>query len=134
MITEVVNTLVLQSHTIQHTTGRFCHSRIVVTLTWFQCRPFHDDATNTIQRHKVSKLQSVAKRARSRHHRILQRQSAYINVQFCHNSRLILNTGPSLHTHRLPSVVFSTQHKQAPKPQAIRFSNEASHAIPFSLA
>ena len=41
------------------------------------------------------------------------------------------NTGPSVQTHTLPLVVFSTQHKQAPMPQAIMFSSETRQAYPF---
>ena len=43
-------------------------------------------------------------------------------------------TGPSLQTQRLPSVVFSTQQRQAPTPQAIMFSSEASQRMPSSVA
>ena len=47
----------------------------------------------------------------------------------------MFNTGPSLHTHILPSsVVFSTQHRQAPIPQAILFSNDTSQSMPCSFA
>ena len=46
-----------------------------------------------------------------------------------HINLRVSKTGPSLHTHRLPSVVFSTQHRQAPTPQAIMFSNDASQGI-----
>ena len=39
-----------------------------------------------------------------------------------------------MHTHRLPSTVFSTQQRQAPRPQAIMFSSETSHSMPRDLA
>lgn len=48
---------------------------------------------------------------------------------FPHNRRRVSKTGPSLQTQRFPSVVFSTQHRQAPTPQAIIFSNEASQGM-----
>lgn len=43
-------------------------------------------------------------------------------------------TGPSLQTHWFPSVVFSTQQRQAPTPHAILFSRETSHSTPAFLA
>lgn len=46
----------------------------------------------------------------------------------------MFTTGPSLHTHTLPSVVFSTQQRHAPSPQAILFSKDTSHSMPFALA
>ena len=41
----------------------------------------------------------------------------------------MLNMGPWVHTHRLPSFVSSTQQRHAPIPHAIVFSNDASHSI-----
>ena len=49
-------------------------------------------------------------------------------------SLLMLNTGPSVHAHKFPSVVFSTQQRQAPSPQAIKFSKEASQEMPAARA
>ena len=46
----------------------------------------------------------------------------------------MLKTGPSLQTHKLPSTVSSTQHRQAPTPQAIRFSSETSHSMLLRIA
>ena len=46
----------------------------------------------------------------------------------------MLKTGPSLHTHKCPSAVFSTQQRQAPTPHAILFSNDTSQAMFLLLA
>ena len=78
MFAEIVHTLVLQAHTVQHTTGRLCHTGIIVTLTRFERRTLHNNASNTIERHQVGKFQPIAKGARSRHHRVLQPQFSYL--------------------------------------------------------
>ena len=54
----------------------------------------------------------------------------YKGLDLSEVNKEILNTGPSLQTHKCPSSVFSTQHKHAPTPQAILFSSETSHSIP----
>ncbi len=79
MLTEVFHTLVLQSHAVQHTTGSLCHTRIVITLTRFQRRTFHDDATQTAKVYKVLKLKAIAKCTTGRHHWVLQCQRTYID-------------------------------------------------------
>ena len=78
MFTEVVNTLVLQTHTVQHTTGDLCHTRIVVTLTRLQRRTFYDNATQTSEVYKILKLNTIAKRTTGSHYWVLQTQRAYI--------------------------------------------------------
>ena len=74
LLTEIVHTLVLQTHAVQHSTGRLRHPGVVITLAGLQRRTLHDNAANTVQRHQVGKLQTVAEGARGRHHGILQRQ------------------------------------------------------------
>ena len=46
-----------------------------------------------------------------------------------HINLRVSKTGPSVQTQRFPPVVFSTQHRQAPTPHAIIFSNDASQGI-----
>ena len=41
----------------------------------------------------------------------------------------MLKTGPSVHTQTFPRVVFSTQQRQAPTPQAIIFSSDTSQGV-----
>ena len=78
VLAEVVDTFVLQAHTVQHATGRLCHARIVIALTRMQRCSFHDDTANLIKWHKILKLQPITKRSRCCHHRILHRQLSYI--------------------------------------------------------
>ena len=79
MLTEIVNALVLQPHAVQHTAGRLCHPWVIVALAWFERRALHNDASDTVERDQVGKLQTIAKGARSRHHRVLQPQFSYLN-------------------------------------------------------
>ena len=134
MLAEIVHALVLQAHAVEHSAGGFGHTRIVVALARMQRSAFHDDAADAVEGHEVGKFQSVAKRSRCGHHGIFQAQSFYFYIQSCHSSCLMLNTGPSLHTQRLPSTVFSTQQRQAPSPQAIMFSSETSQSTPALAA
>ena len=46
----------------------------------------------------------------------------------------MLKTGPWVQVHRFPSVVSSTQQRQAPRPQAILFSRLTSQSIFRALA
>ena len=67
-------------------------------------------------------------------------KSSNVYVYFCHVvqsshvSWLILNTGPSVHTHTLPFTVGSTQHRHAPRPHAIIFSSDTSQSAPMRRA
>ena len=127
MLAEVIHTLVLQSHTIQHTACCFSHSWVVVPFARIQRRTLHDDTTNLREIDQISKLQPISECTRCCHYRIHHLQPCYICSYICHVNSFISNTGPSLHTHTFPLTVFSTQQRQAPRPQAIRFSNETSH-------
>ena len=73
MLTEIIDTFILQSYTVEHTLSRLHHTGIIVSLTGIEGGALHDDTSNTVERHKISKLQPVAKRARGRHHGIFQR-------------------------------------------------------------
>ena len=80
MLTEVVDTLILQTNTIQHTTGSLSHTWIVISLTRIQCCTLYDDATYTVKGHKISKFQTIAKSAGCRHYGVLQRKTAYLYI------------------------------------------------------
>ena len=80
MLTEVVHTLVLQTHTVQHATGRFCHTGVVITFTRMQSRSFDDDTANAIQWYKISKFKAIAKRTGGSHDWILQREASYAYI------------------------------------------------------
>ena len=80
---------------------------------------FHDDASKFREVNKIGIFLAVAERPRRRHDGILQGQALEFYLCLYHNNLSILKTGPSLHTHTLPSLVFSTQQRHAPIPQAI---------------
>ena len=63
MLTEVIDTLVLQSHAVEHPGRGLCHTGVVVALTGLQGRSFHDDATNPVKGHEIGKLQPIAEGA-----------------------------------------------------------------------
>ena len=72
MLTEIVDTLVLKAHTIEHALGCLCHTGIIVTFTGMQRCTLDNDATQAIKGDEISKLQPVAKGARGCHYGILQ--------------------------------------------------------------
>ena len=84
MLAEIVDALVLKAHAVEHALGRLHHSRIVVTLARLQRSSLHDNTANLTQVHEIGKFHAIAESARSRHHGILQFQSSYFNIQFCH--------------------------------------------------
>ena len=63
MLAEIINALILKPNAIQHTHGRLGHSRIVIAFTWLKCSAFHYDTANAIQRYKVLKFKTIAKRS-----------------------------------------------------------------------
>ena len=78
MLTEIIHALILQAYAVQHTLWRLCHSRIVIALTRFQCSTLYYDTTNTFKIYKILELQTIAKRTRGSHHRVLHFQSPNI--------------------------------------------------------
>ena len=78
VLAEIVDTLVLQSHTVQHALCRLGHTGIVIALACMEGSAFDDDASQTVQGYEVLKLQPVAESPARRHHWVLQRQCAYI--------------------------------------------------------
>ena len=80
VLAEIVYTLVLQAHTIEHTLRGLSHTGIVVALARIECGALNDDATYAVERHEVGKLQSISECSRCGHHGILQFQTAYFNA------------------------------------------------------
>ena len=78
VLAEVLHTLVLKSHTVEHSLWSFSHAWIVISLAWFQGSTLYDDTSDFLQRNEISKLQSVAESSRCSHHWILQLQILYI--------------------------------------------------------
>ena len=74
MFTEIVHAFVLEPHAIEHPLCSLHHTGIVITLSGMQGGTFHNDASNTVEGHKISKLQPIAKGARGCHHRVFQCQ------------------------------------------------------------
>ena len=77
MVAEVVHSLVLQSHAVEHSRRCLSHSGIVVSLTRLQSRAFYDDAAYLVEAHEVGVFQSVTECAGGCHHRILQPEPVY---------------------------------------------------------
>ena len=48
LFTKVIYTLVLKSHTIEHTRSRFSHARIIVSFARMECRAFYDNASQLV--------------------------------------------------------------------------------------
>ena len=80
MLAEIVNTLVLQSHTVEHSHRSFSHAWIIVTLTRLKRCTLHDNTSNTIKWNEIGKFKSISECARCCHHRILQMQIIYFYV------------------------------------------------------
>ena len=77
---EIIDTLVLQPHTVEHTRSDFGHTGIVVALAWTQGGSFDDNAANLMQRHEVGKLQSIPESARCGHYRVGEFQVIYLYI------------------------------------------------------
>ena len=60
VLTEIVNALVLQSHTVEHSRCRLCHSRIVVALSRMQGGALHDNAAYLTKFHEISIFRTVS--------------------------------------------------------------------------
>ena len=72
MGTEVVDTLVLQTHTIEHARRRLGHTRIGVAVAGMEGGTLHDDAAKLMKRNQVGKLKTIAESARSGHYGVLE--------------------------------------------------------------
>ena len=80
VLAEVVYTLVLQTYAVEHTLGCFCHTWVVVALSWIERGTLDDDAADAVEWHKVGKLQTISECSRCGHYGILQLQTAYFNA------------------------------------------------------
>jgi hypothetical protein len=78
VLAEIVDTLILESHTVEHALRGLGHAWIVVALARLQRGALHNDATNLTEIYKVLKLKTIAKCSRGGHHRIFQLECAYI--------------------------------------------------------
>lgn len=54
-----------------------------------------------------------------------------LSVPYSQVSWLVENTGPSVQTQMFPFTVFSMQQRQAPIPQAMRFSSDTKHGVSY---
>ena len=77
MLAEVVDTLVLQTHGIEHTRRRLGHTRIGVALTMVERGTLDDDTAETVEVYEVGKLGAVTECARCCHHRVGKFELAY---------------------------------------------------------
>ena len=80
LFTEIIGSLVLQSHTVEHARRGFRHARIIVAFARCQSGSLDNKPAQAVQVNKIGELQAVAKGAGSRHHGIFQIQSAYLYI------------------------------------------------------
>ena len=70
MVYEIMHALVLQSHGIEHTHGRFGHTRIRVSFPMMERGTLHDDASDFLQVDEILELQSISECTRCGHDRV----------------------------------------------------------------
>ena len=124
MLYEVVYAFVLETYSIEHTRRSFGHARVVVALTPFESSALDHETAEASEVEKITVFEAVAECTRGGKYGVTESNVAYFSAEVYHGSSSMLNTGPSVHTQRLPVVVFSTQQRQAPRPHAILFSSE----------
>ena len=78
MLGKILNALVLEAHTIQHSARSLGHTRIVIALSRLIGRTLHDDTAYATKVHYILELNAVTKRPACRHHRITKLKPSYI--------------------------------------------------------
>ena len=80
MLTEIVNTLILQSYAVEQTLGGLYHSGVVVALAGMEGGALDNDATDAVQRQEIGKFHSVAEGSGGCHNGVLKLQRTYIHT------------------------------------------------------
>ena len=76
-LAEVVYSLVLKPHGIEHTRRRLGHTGIGVAFTVVEGGTLDDDTAKAVEVYKIGKLGAVTKCARCCHHRVGKFELAY---------------------------------------------------------
>jgi len=130
---EVINSPILQSHRrFNMPEGVSCHARICVSFPFAKRDSLHNNTPFSWDyQRSLNTSVTITKKCRKRFMTDFFNCNCLILLfKSAISIFVILKTGPSVHTHKLPSTVSVTQQQaKVPNPQAIIFSRETSHAI-----